>query len=561
MAVISSRTPAVRDTATTRLLPTTLLALLSGFLLNLPFPIAGPLPPWRATFAWIALIPLIYALLAPKYAAHPRYLRRSALVAYLGGMLWYTLNCYWIYQTMHIYGGVPAAGAMGILILYSAVLGLYFGLFGLGIAFLRRVSGGIRLPLVLAPFLWVAIELAGSRITSVPWDQLGYSQVDNFLLTRLAPVTGVYGISFVLVAVNALFTAALLAPSIHLRMRLGAGAALAAVLFQLGSWMPPKPSPTQATAVLLQANFSVTENNDWLGEDWGRNIARFLQQSQNASAPWYEGVPEPSNPLRQSSYPKAQYAISLIAWPESPSPFTEGDPRFRLAMHELATSTGAAIVAGNPTSAWEIDDTGTRVLHDYNSASFISPNGEFIGRYDKIHLVPFGEYVPYRDLFFFAHHLTKQISDFSRGRERKVFTANGHRYGVFICYESIFADEIREFARNGAEVLVNISDDGWYGDTSAPWQHLNMARMRAIENRRWILRDTNTGVTASIDPYGRVVQSSPRHIFTSLGAQYGFRNDITFYTGHGDVFAWLCAVVAIAAIGAAWFIGQSKCSA
>ena len=134
-------------------------------------------------------------------------------------MLWYTLNCYWIYQTMHIYGGVPAAGAMGILILYSAVLGLYFGLFGLGIAFLRRVSGGIDLPLLLAPFLWVAIELAASRITSVPWDQLGYSQVDNFLLTRLAPVTGVYGISFVLVAVNALFTAALLAPSIHLRMR------------------------------------------------------------------------------------------------------------------------------------------------------------------------------------------------------------------------------------------------------------------------------------------------------------------------------------------------------
>jgi apolipoprotein N-acyltransferase len=561
MVVISSRAPVVRDVAAARLLPSILLALLSGFLLNLPFPIAGPLPPWRAAFGWIALIPSMYALLAPNYAAHPRYLRRSALAAYLGGVLWYTLNCYWIYQTMHLYGSVPAAGAVGILILYSAVLGLYFGLFGLGMAFLRRASDGTTLPLVLAPFLWVAIELAGSRITSVPWDQLGYSQVDNFLLTRLAPVTGVYGISFVLMAVNALFVAALLAPSIHLRIRLGAGAVLAAVLLQLGSWMPPKPSPTQATAVLLQANFSVTQNNDWIGEEWDRNIARFLQQSRDTSASWYQGVPEPSKSLQQNIYAKGQHSISLIAWPESPSPFTEGDPRFRLAMHQLATSTGAAIVAGNPTSAWEIDETGTRVLHDYNSASFISTEGEFVGRYDKIHLVPFGEYVPYRDLFFFAHHLTKQISDFSRGRERKVFSANGHRYGVFICYESIFADEVREFARNGAEVFVNISDDGWYGDTSAPWQHLNMARMRAIENRRWILRDTNTGVTASIDRYGRVVQSAPRHIFTSLGAQYGFRDDVTFYTRHGDIFAWLCAIVAIAAIGSAVSISRSKRSA
>ena len=559
--VISSRTPVVRDAAAARLLPLVLLALLSGFLLNLPFPIAGPLPRWRAAFGWIALIPLMYALLAPNYTAHPRYLRRSALAAYLGGILWYMLNCYWIYQTMHLYANVPVAGAVGILILYSAVLGLYFGLFGLGIAFLRHASGGTTLPLVLAPFLWVAIDLAGARITSVPWDQLGYSQVDNFLLTQLAPVTGVYGISFVLAAVNALFTAALLSPSIHLRIRLGAGTVLAAALLQLGSWMPPKPAVTQANAVLLQANLSVTTNNDWLGEEWDRNIARFLQQSKDASASWYEGVPNPSKPLQRSIFTKMQPTISLIAWPESPSPFTEGDHRFRLAMHELATSTGAAIVAGNPTSAWEIDESGNRVARDYNSASFISPEGEFVGRYNKIHLVPFGEYVPYRDLFFFAHHLTKQISDFSRGKERSIFTANGHRYGVFICYESIFADEIREFARNGAQAFVNISDDGWYGDTSAPWQHLNMARMRAIENRRWILRDTNTGVTASIDPYGRVVQSAPRHVFTSLAAQYGFRDDVTFYTRHGDIFAWVCAVIAIAAIGSAAFVSRSKRSA
>ncbi|HZB87469.1 MAG TPA: apolipoprotein N-acyltransferase, partial [Terracidiphilus sp.] len=185
----------------------------------------------------------------------------------------------------------------------------------------------------------------------------------------------------------------------------------------------------------------------------------------------------------------------------------------------------------------------------YNSALIVQADGTRAGRYDKIHLVPFGEYVPFRNLLFFAHKLTGRVGEFSRGDERRVFHVNGHRYGVFICYESVFADEVREFARNGAEVLVNISDDGWYGDTSAPWQHLNMARMRAIENRRWLLRDTNTGVTAAIDPYGRVLQSIPRHRVDALPAEFGFRDDVTFYTEHGDVFAWLCAVIAVAVSG------------
>ncbi len=356
MPVISTRTPVASATAA-RLAPSIMLALLSGFLLNLPFPIAGPLPPWRAAFAWIALVPLMYTLLDPDNAAHPRYLKRSALTGYLCGIFWYILNCYWIYHTMHLYGGVPAAGAAGIVVLYSMVLGLYFGVFGLGIAFLRRASGGARVPLIVAPFLWVAIELAASRITSVPWDQFGYSQVDNFLLTRLAPWTGVYGISFVLMAVNALLTAALLSKSIHIRLRLAVGAALAAVLMQLGTWVQPKPVPTQALSVLLQANFDVRENNDWTGDEWDRNIGRFLSQSENTRTPWYRGMPDPGKPLQYefSGGVHGPQQISLIAWPESPSPFTEGDPRFQAAMRQLATTTGAGIVAGNPTAAWEID--------------------------------------------------------------------------------------------------------------------------------------------------------------------------------------------------------------
>ncbi|MGA8095884.1 MAG: apolipoprotein N-acyltransferase, partial [Steroidobacteraceae bacterium] len=186
----------------------------------------------------------------------------------------------------------------------------------------------------------------------------------------------------------------------------------------------------------------------------------------------------------------------------------------------------------------------------YNSGVFVNSSGSVQGRYDKIHLVPFGEYIPYRQLFFFAPKLTHQLEDLQRGTRRTVFHADGHTFGLFICYESVFADEIRHFALNGAQVLVNISDDGWYGDTSAPWQHLNMTRMRAIENHRWLLLDTNSGVTTVIDPRGRVTLSVPRHTLTSLVARFGYRTDLTFYTRHGDLFAYLCGAIVLAALAA-----------
>jgi apolipoprotein N-acyltransferase len=223
------------------------------------------------------------------------------------------------------------------------------------------------------------------------------------------------------------------------------------------------------------------------------------------------------------------------------------DPRTLSLLRTVATTAHAPFIAG----MFGVDSSGT-----YNSAVFTNPDGSVAGRYDKIHLVPFGEYVPYRDLFFFANKLTHQLVDLQRGRARNVFVAQSptgpERFGVFICYESVFADEIRLFALHGAQVLVNLSDDGWYGDTSAPWQHLNMARMRAVENRRWLLRDTNNGVTTVIDPEGRVTLSAPRHTLTSLAARYGYSSGLTFYTRHGDLFAYLCSLVTLAALAVAF---------
>jgi apolipoprotein N-acyltransferase len=520
-----------------------LLATLSAFLLLLPFSIAGPVPWWRTLFAWVALIPLLFALLDGNKAESKRYLLRSALLAYLTGVLWYLGNCYWIYQTMYFYGGIPAVASAGILLGYSLILGLYFACFGFIVSLIAKSTQSIVRPLIAAPFLWVALEFAASRITSVPWDQLGYSQVDNYLLSGMATVTGVYGLSFILVAAGSLIVASLINHAASMRYRiavLGAGVSVIAVL-GTGHFFPPPAQPTQATAVLMQPNLSVKGDQAWDTDVYDANVADFSRLSKLTCGSYIAGLPQTNAPAIVTPCADPIAKPDLIAWPEAPTAFHDIDPRFQEVMGRLATETEASVIVGNV--GIEPKAAGYTI---YNSASVFSPQGSYIGRYDKIHLVPFGEYVPFKDLLFFAGHLTRNVSDFGRGQYRKVFRTGGHRYGVFICYESIFADEIRHFAVNGAEVFVNISDDGWYGETSAPWQHLNMARMRAIENRRWILRDTNNGTTTIIDPYGRPTISIPRNIRSSLSGRYGFRDDVTFYSSHGDVFAMLCAIIAIA---------------
>jgi apolipoprotein N-acyltransferase len=524
-------------------------AALSAGLLELPFPLAGPMPAWRSIFAWFALVPLLWAILSRGSADGPRPLRRGFLLAYLCGFLWYAGNCYWVRDTMLRYGDMPPMAPTLLLMGYSLVLGLYFGLFGLGVALVRRATGSTKLALVAAPILWVGLELAAARITSVPWDQLGYSQVDNMLLNQLAPWTGVYGISFVLVAVNALIAGGLALDRCTAKRIFGIGGIVLAIAGSTGIFLaPPKPTAT-AAAVLIQPNLDVAGENNWTRPgEWDRHIAEFTRLAGERCKTYIAGIPQTGAPKGEIVCPPYPTHPDLVVWPESPAPFFEDDARFEQAMKQVAHSEQAPLVVGSVGMSLPAEEPSWRM---YNSALIVGVDGARVGRYDKIHLVPFGEYIPYKELLFFARKLTGRVSEFTRGSERKVFRLNGHRYGVFICYESVFADEVRQFAQLGAEVLVNVSDDGWYGDTSAPWQHLNMARMRAVENRRWILRDTNNGVTAVIDPYGRVRQSIPRHQTDALPAGYGFRDDVTFYTAHGDVFGWACAILSLGVVGGA----------
>jgi apolipoprotein N-acyltransferase len=535
---------------------------LSAGLLELPFPLAGPLPGWRTAFAWFGLVPLLWALLSPACVEEPRPLRRGFLVAYFCGVLWYLGNGYWVRDTMLHYGDLPLLAPTLILFGFSLYLGLYFGLFGLSVALVRRATGSTRVTLAAAPVLWTALELAAARITSFPWDQLGYSQVDNALLNQLAPWTGVYGISFLLVVANALLAGGLLLgccpekPIIDRRFWAIAGLILMACGTAGLFLAPPRPATT-ASAILIQPNLNVGEENPWSGPgEWDRHIAEFKRLAVGPcpndeplsleGKTYIAGIPQTGAPTGEITCPPNSVHPELVVWPESPAPFAESDTRFQQALTAVARQAQAPLVVGNVGMDFSTEEQAWR---EYNSALVIAADGARVGRYDKIHLVPFGEYIPFKRLLFFARKLTGQVSEFSRGDERKIFRLNGHRYGVFICYEAVFADEVRQFAQLGAEALINVSDDGWYGDTSAPWQHLNMVRMRAIENRRWILRDTNNGVTAVIDPYGRVRQSIPRHQTNALPAQFGFGNDVTFYTAHGDVFAWVCAFIAFGLIG------------
>lgn len=504
--------------------------------------------PWRGAIAWIALVPLLVAILGERSSQLKRPLRRSFLIGYLCGFVWYAINSYWIYVPMHA-TGVPPAGAEGIVVLYSLVLGLYFGLFAWATALLRRRFGLVA-ALSFTPVLWPAVEFLAYHLTKVPWDQLGYSQVDNFWLTRIAPWAGTYGIAAVLLAGNALFTAALLTRPAQLKIKLAAAGLIFAGLLQMGTLFAPKPATTSATALLLQVNLSV--NNQAASESpaFYSDLVRFSASSSTACTPYYPGLYELSHTEIHPDCAKAPAHPNLIVWPEAPTPFRDEDPVFRSYLEALTQREHSAAFVGDIATQYFMRD-GKPAYAIYNSASFFNSKGQYDGRYDKIHLVPFGEYVPYQQLFFWAGSLVDQIGTFTHGWRRVVFHDQGHVFGIFICYESIFSNEVRLFAKKGAQVFVNISDDAWYGDTSAPWQHLNMARMRSIENHRWLLLDTNNGITCVVDPEGRVTQSIARHVYGALAAHYGYESDVTFYTRYGDVFAMLCSLFSVAAVGLA----------
>ena len=495
-----------------------LLVLLSAVLQIISFPSPG-----LYFVCWIGLAPLLVVLIDRRYSPT---LMRCVLFAYFNGVIWYAGTCFWIFHVMHTYGNLPKPVAAGILVLFCLYLALYHAAFGflIGVMTRSRVFANAR-ALVLAPVLWVAVELARAHVTSFPWDLLGYAQINNLPLTRIAGFTGVYGLSFVIALVNSILALGFLLPR-ERRMMVALVGVLGAIALESGTLVPYPPVKSDHVAALVQQNLPILEGS-WTSSYYDLTIAQLVQLS-GSSAASIRG----SNP-------------ALIIWPESPAPFFTADPKFQYWMAALAQDAHAYLIVGslgvNPSN-----QPNKPLI--FNSAQLVGPDGAFISRYDKLHLVPFGEFVPFRKWLSFAQSLTHDIGDLSRGNQRNVLQVEGHGTGAFICYESIFPDEVLQFARNGAELFVNISDDAWYGEYGAPGQHLNMARMRAIENNRWLLRTTNNGITASISPLGQVVAEAPRNVRTVLQAPYSFESGTSFYTRHGDWFAHLCAIISILAL-------------
>ena len=516
-----------------------LLALLSGGLQIVVFPKLS-----LSVLCWISIVPLLYALLrgrggegelfdADGRSLRPFTLRQAFLIGWVCGVVWWGGTCYWVYPVFHAYGNLPAPVALLVTLVLGLILGMTHAFFALlVVAMARRATVGNRRPLFTAPFFWVAIEFFRDRVLGCPWNVLGNAQVDNAPFARISAFAGVYGLSFAIVLVNCAFVSALLLTGVR-RKNLMISAVAAAIALQLGVFVSPAPFTPTREAVLIQQNVSVEQQ--WTTQEYDRALFEIKEVSVSTAARRASGSAQGSN---QSSEP------GLMIWPESPAPFYVSDPKFIAWVTELARDTNSWMIVG--ATGETINAEGERL--PLNSALVISPQGLVAGRYDKIHLVPFGEYVPFKRALFFMKKITQEVGDFGRGTERKVFDLDGAKAGTFICYESAFPEEVREFAAGGAELLVNISNDGWYGDTGAPWQHLQMARMRAIENDRWVLVATNTGITAAIDPFGRVARTAERNVRVGMIAPFGLRGGTTFYTRFGDLFAWLCVVISLAAI-------------
>jgi len=529
-----------------------LLVFFSSVLQVLIFPLPGVYG-----LSWIAVAPLIVALMRARsvgdleiadsvrlQAATPI---QAFLLAYLSGILWYAGTCYWIFDTMRQYGGLSTAMAALAVLLFCLYLGLYHGIFGALFSLLAGPGRDPRRALVAAPFLWVAVELARTRITGFPWNLLGVAQVDNLALCRIAGWTGVYGISLEIMLVNVAFAAVFLVPKAK-RSALFVAALASAAVLQAGRIIPAPVAPADHAALLVQQNLPVSA--DWTHEYYTRTLNALTELTVRSST---------ANPSVTASGKTSATKIDVIVWPESPAPFATNEPLFRAAVSEIARQARTWVITGT-LGIMPMANGASEKTQVFNSAALIDPEGNWAARYDKIHLVPFGEYLPFPSLFSFAGGLTREVGQFQHGDSRTPLDAGSTRLGAFICYESIFPDEVRQFAQQGAQVLVNISNDGWYGDSGAYAQHLSQTRMRAIENDRWLLSATDTGVTASIDPWGRIAARIPRKEQAVLVAPYALTSTTTFYTRHGDWFASLCAIISFGAL-LSRFLSQAKVAA
>jgi apolipoprotein N-acyltransferase len=497
------------------------LALLSGTLLFLSFPKYG-----TGLAAWIAFIPLLHVLRATKTF-------HGFLAGFVAGLIAHVGLIHWIAYVVVNYGYLPLPVGIAVMMLLSAYLALYVALFSAGVVFFNR--RGIS-PVIAAPLLWTSLEYAKSHfLTGFPWVNLGYSQYSYTYIVQIADITGVFGVSFVIVLVNALIYDALVAVWMQRNRKQSGRRAVMRIV---------------ACGILV---FALVVYGIYRTRDIDRSVLQapqlpvsLVQGNIDQGVKWHPGFQHETIQIyKKLTLQAAPAGGGLIVWPETATPFFFQDQdEMHREVVSLPLTTGSRLLFGSPS--YERDVTGI-VLR--NSAYLLSADGRIAGRYDKVHLVPYGEYVPLRRFFPFIRKLTAGIGDFQRGAGYEPLTMHGtgpeRKLGVMICYEGILPEAGRAYRRKEASLLVNITNDAWFGDTSAPHQHLSMTTFRSVENRMYTVRAANTGISAIIDPAGRIISRTNLFERTTIQGAVRFMSGNTLYAASGDVFVYGCILALI----------------
>ena len=480
-----------------------LLSLFSGALLFLSFPKFN-----FGILAWVALTPLLIAL----KGRNPRI---SFALGLISGLTFFLGILYWI----------KIFSTAGLIVLCLS-LGFYVAVFCWALNLIHTKTGVSEI--ILAPLLWTSLEyLRSLGLLGFPWGSLGYTQYENLPLIQVARFTSVYGISFLIVLVNAVLAKARLRNFPFLII-------IFAPLFFFGQRTLSRDLPGEKLKVgLVQAN--IPQEKKW--KPGFRDTTMNLYREKTLRLTFEEDP-------------------SLVVWPETAVPgYLEENEELKTEVREIAKQGRTYLVTGS----LGLDLT----QRHYNSAFLVSPQGKIEEEYRKVHLVPFGEFVPFKRLLPFIEKVVVGVSDFSPGRERTVFNLpsspafssgvtgesisseeqgheGGHKFSVIICFEDIFPSLVRDFVKEGAEFIVNITNDAWYKRTSAPYQHAAMAVFRAVENRISLVRAANTGISSIIDPWGRVERSTEIFVSAAFAREILLPRGQTFYTRYGDVFSYLC---------------------
>ena len=458
-------------------------------------------------FGFICFVPLL--LLMPASS-----IKELFLFGWVSGFFFNLGNLYWIYYVIQHYSTVHPALCVGILLLLCIVLALFWGVF-LAFSGLLRNRLGLLTALLVAPFVWVSLEWIRNQTTEFPWCLLGYSQYNHLRIAQLATFTGVYGLSWLLMAFNAA-----LASFIILRKSyyIIAMVLLTAYVALYGHFRIDRPvGESSARVGLIQGNVPQDVKLDY----------QFAEQIHKKHVSMTEDL------IRSS-------APDVIFWAEASTlfPIRTGGV-WSKEIWELAASTRTPLIVGSDTF------TGEEV---FNSAYLVNEKGELEAQYDKIYLVPFGEYVPLKKIFRFAGKMVPEISDFSPGTNYEPFRIGAEKVSINICFEVVFPQLSRAFCNRGATLLATITNDAWFGRTSAPYQHFAMSVLRAIENRRYLIRAANTGISGFVDPYGRILQKTDIFVQAGITGEIRWISERTFYTRFGDWLVYLSILICVAAV-------------